>query len=130
MCVCSKGERRREREAIRENGSGRGGEWRIIGFMYNENGGKEVQKESHLYSPSKRSLSSLRASRLSLRSCLSISWLILFCSFASSLRQHAMFLRWPSELQYLSLSLFLFPDLFIYFCFCFLGSRFSGFFFW
>jgi len=40
--------------------------------------------------PSRRSLSSRRASRLSLRSCRSISWFILFCSFASSLRQHAI----------------------------------------
>lgn len=42
------------------------------------------------YLPSRRSLSSLLASRLSLLSCRSISWLILFCSFASSERQHAM----------------------------------------
>lgn len=42
------------------------------------------------YSPSNRSLSSRRASRLSRRSCRSISWLMRFCSFASSDRQHSM----------------------------------------
>ena len=42
------------------------------------------------YPPSRSSLSSLLASRLSLFSCFSISWLMRFCSFASSLRQHAM----------------------------------------
>lgn len=41
--------------------------------------------------PSNSNLSSLRASRLSLRSCRSISWLIRFCSFASSDIQHVMF---------------------------------------
>lgn len=40
--------------------------------------------------PRSSSFSSLRASRLSRRSCLSISALILLDSFASSLRQHAM----------------------------------------
>ena len=40
--------------------------------------------------PSSRSLSSRRASRLSRLSWRSISWLILFCSLASSDRQHAM----------------------------------------
>lgn len=42
------------------------------------------------HSPKRSSLSSLRASRLSLRSCLSISWLIRFCSLASSDMQHSM----------------------------------------
>lgn len=37
-------------------------------------------------------MSSLRASRLSLLSCRSISWLIRFCSLASSDMQHVMFL--------------------------------------
>lgn len=40
--------------------------------------------------PSRSSLSSLLASRLSFRSCRSISWLILFCSLASSDMQHSM----------------------------------------
>lgn len=40
--------------------------------------------------PSNRSLSSRRASLLSRRSCLSISWLMRFCSLASSDRQHAI----------------------------------------
>lgn len=44
----------------------------------------------HMNSPSSRSLSSRLASRLSLLSCRSISWLIRFCSLASSDRQHAM----------------------------------------
>lgn len=43
-----------------------------------------------IYLPRRRSLSSRLASRLSLRNCRSISWLILFCSLASSDRQHAM----------------------------------------
>lgn len=43
------------------------------------------------YLPSRSSLSSLRASRLSLLSCRSISWLIRFCSLASSDMQHVMF---------------------------------------
>ena len=42
------------------------------------------------YLPSNNSLSSLRASFLSFLSCFSISWLMRFCSFASSLRQQAM----------------------------------------
>lgn len=42
------------------------------------------------YLPSSNSLSSLLASRLSFRSCRSISALIRFCSCCSSLRQHAM----------------------------------------
>jgi hypothetical protein len=42
------------------------------------------------YSPSNRSLSSRRASLLSRRSCRSISWLMRFCSLASSDRQHAI----------------------------------------
>lgn len=41
-------------------------------------------------SPSKRSLSSLLASRLSRRSCFSISALMRFCSLASSDWQHCM----------------------------------------
>ena len=40
--------------------------------------------------PNSRSLSSRLASRLSLRSCRSISALIRFCSFCSSDRQHAI----------------------------------------
>ena len=40
--------------------------------------------------PSKSSLSSRLASLLSFLNCLSISALILFCSFCSSLRQHAI----------------------------------------
>lgn len=40
--------------------------------------------------PSKRSFSSRRASLLSLFNCFSISWLMRFCSLASSLRQHAI----------------------------------------
>lgn len=42
------------------------------------------------YLPSNRSLSSRRASLLSRRSCRSISWLMRFCSLASSDRQHAI----------------------------------------
>lgn len=42
------------------------------------------------YSPSNRSLSSRRASLLSRRNCFSISWLMRFCSLASSDRQHAI----------------------------------------
>ena len=42
------------------------------------------------YLPNRSSLSSRRASRLSLRNCFSISWLILFCSCVSSLMQHAI----------------------------------------
>ena len=42
------------------------------------------------YLPNRRSFSSRLASRLSLRSCFSISWLILFCSCASSLMQQAI----------------------------------------
>lgn len=45
-------------------------------------------------SPKRSSLSSLRASLLSFLSCRSISWLIRFCSIASSLRQHAMMDGW------------------------------------
>lgn len=48
------------------------------------------------YPPSSNNLSSLRASRLSLRSCRSISWLMRFCSLASSERQHAIILPQPS----------------------------------
>ena len=44
-----------------------------------------------LYLPNNRSFSSFLASLLSFRSCLSISALIRFCSFCSSLRQHAIF---------------------------------------
>lgn len=40
--------------------------------------------------PSSRSFNSLRESFLSLRNCFSISWLILFCSKASSLKQQAI----------------------------------------
>lgn len=40
--------------------------------------------------PRRRSLSSRRASRLSLRNCRSISALMRFCSFCSSDKQHAM----------------------------------------
>lgn len=40
--------------------------------------------------PSNKSLSSRRASLLSRRSCRSISWLIRFCSLASSERQHSI----------------------------------------
>lgn len=47
--------------------------------------------EMHKYLPSRSNLSSLLASRLSFRSCRSISWLILFCSLASSDMQHSMF---------------------------------------
>lgn len=43
-----------------------------------------------IYSPSNSSFSSRLASRLSRRSCLSISWLMRFCSFASSDKQHSM----------------------------------------
>ena len=42
--------------------------------------------------PSKRSLSSFLASLLSFLNCLSISALILFCSFCSSLKQQAIFI--------------------------------------
>lgn len=49
------------------------------------------------YSPSKSSLSSRRESRLSFRSCFSISWLILFCSIASSLIQHAIVGNTPTH---------------------------------
>ena len=48
--------------------------------------------------PNKRSLSSLLASRLSFFNCFSISWFIRFCSFASSLRQHAMIVDWSKRL--------------------------------
>ena len=41
-------------------------------------------------SPSNSSFSSRLASRLSRRSCRSISWLMRFCSFASSDKQHSM----------------------------------------
>jgi len=51
---------------------------------------KTLHYNNVVYLPKRRSLSSRRASRLSLRSCFSISWLILFCSCASSLMQHAM----------------------------------------
>lgn len=43
-----------------------------------------------LYLPKSNNLSSRLASRLSLLNCRSISWLIRFCSLASSDRQHAM----------------------------------------
>lgn len=46
--------------------------------------------------PSKRSLSSLRWFLLSRRISLSICSLIRRCSFASSLRQHAIFSHWRS----------------------------------
>lgn len=55
--------------------------------------------------PSSKSLSSRRASRLSFRSCRSISWLILLCSFASSLMQHAIMIADSSEHPPSSLSL-------------------------
>lgn len=42
--------------------------------------------------PNNKSFNSLLASLLSFRSCFSISVLIRFCSFASSLRQHAIFI--------------------------------------
>ena len=42
--------------------------------------------------PSKRSFSSFLASLLSFLNCLSISALILFCSFCSSLKQQAIFI--------------------------------------
>lgn len=48
----------------------------------------------HCILPNNRSFSSRLASRLSLLSCLSISWFILFCSLASSDKQHAMITRW------------------------------------
>lgn len=54
-------------------------------------GGVQVTHEGRFKdSPSNRSLSSRLASRLSLLSWRSISWLIRFCSLASSDRQHAM----------------------------------------
>lgn len=43
-----------------------------------------------VHSPSNSSLSSRLASLLSRRSCRSISWLMRFCSFASSDKQHSM----------------------------------------
>ena len=42
--------------------------------------------------PSNRSFNSFLASLLSFLNCLSISALILFCSFCSSLKQHAIFI--------------------------------------
>lgn len=47
-------------------------------------------QKSKNFIPNKSNFNSLRASRLSLRSWRSISWLIRFCSFASSLRQQAI----------------------------------------
>ena len=49
--------------------------------------------------PSKRSLSSFLASLLSFLNCLSISALILFCSFCSSLKQQAIFIYLLSKLS-------------------------------
>lgn len=51
---------------------------------------KNFSVDQWLNSPKSSSLSSRLASRLSFRSCRSISWLIRFCSLASSDRQHAI----------------------------------------
>lgn len=54
---------------------------------------KEVKKFiGWLHLPSSKSFNSRRASRLSRRNCRSISWLIRFCSLASSDRQHSIVL--------------------------------------
>ena len=54
--------------------------------------GGEIDRniENFFVLPNRSNLSSFLASRLSLRSCRSISALIRFCSFCSSLRQQAM----------------------------------------
>lgn len=56
----------------------------------------------HEHSPSSSSFSSRLASRLSRRSCRSISWLMRFCSLASSDKQHSILpsspsFRYPSQ---------------------------------
>lgn len=50
-------------------------------------------KWAMLHLPSSSSLSSRRASLLSRRNCFSISWLMRFCSLASSDKQHSMLTR-------------------------------------
>ncbi len=53
---------------------------------------RAVHQKHIINIPSNSNFNSRRASLLSLRSCFSISWFIRFCSLASSLKQHAMFM--------------------------------------
>ena len=55
--------------------------------------------------PSNKSLSSLRASRLSLRNCRSISAFIRFCSCCSSDKQQAIFTKWVFFFEWIQICL-------------------------
>lgn len=70
-----------------------------------------IHKFKHL--PSNSNFSSRLASRLSRRSCLSISWLMRFCSFASSDKQHSIILM---QFWGLLLDAQLYYDLCLLFC--------------
>ena len=69
--------------------------WLCNGLRKNQNKNSEA-RPPHL--PNNNNFNSRLASRLSFLNCRSISWLIRFCSLASSLRQQAMVLKQLMEL--------------------------------